>query len=46
MEEYFWELTGDYDIDTELTLVGMMTDKAEINFNNNEIKVNLIRRKI
>ncbi|SHJ53333.1 hypothetical protein [Paramaledivibacter caminithermalis] len=46
MEEYFWELAGDSDVDTELTLVGMMTDEAEISCNDNTIEVNLIRYKI
>lgn len=45
MEEYFWELAGDCDVDTELTLVGMMTDEAEIDINGNQIEVNLIKYK-
>ncbi|SKC84852.1 hypothetical protein [Maledivibacter halophilus] len=45
MEEYFWELAGDSDVDTELTLVGMMTDEAEIDYNGNEIEVTLIKYK-
>ena len=32
MEEYYWNLTGDDDTDTELTLVGMMIDDAHINY--------------
>ena len=32
MEEYYWNLSGDDDTDTELTLVGMMTDEAEIDY--------------
>lgn len=32
MEEYYWNLTGDNDTDTELTLVGMMIDEAHINY--------------
>lgn len=32
MEEYYWNLTGDDDTDTELTLVGMMIDEAHINY--------------
>lgn len=45
MEEYYWELAGDSDIDTELTLVGMMTDKAEIDFTGDRIKITLHRSK-
>lgn len=32
MEEYYWALTGECDSDSELSLVGMMTDEQEINF--------------
>lgn len=32
MEEYYWNLTGDNDTGTELTLVGMMIDEANINY--------------
>lgn len=45
MEEYFWELAGDCDVDTELTLVGMMTDKASIQCADNKIKITLLRYK-
>ena len=46
MEEYYWELTGESDIDTELTLVGMMTDKGEVRFlDNNTIEITLYRYK-
>ena len=45
MEEYYWELTGDCDIDTELTLVGMMTDDAEVILNNETIEVILYKYK-
>ena len=36
MEEYYWNLPGDDDTDTELTLVGMMTDQAEVKYVNGE----------
>ncbi|WP_432403929.1 hypothetical protein [Wukongibacter sp. M2B1] len=45
MEEYYWELAGDCDVDTELTLVGMMTDKAEIDIGEDTIEVVLYRYK-
>ena len=32
MEEYYWNLTGDNDSATELTLVGMMIDEFHINY--------------
>lgn len=46
MEEYYWELTGESDVDTELTLVGMMTDDGEVNFlDDNTIEITLYRYK-
>ncbi|SHI13346.1 hypothetical protein SAMN02745196_03103 [Clostridium collagenovorans DSM 3089] len=36
MEEYYWNLSGDNDLDTELTLVGMMIDDYSINYNKDE----------
>ncbi|MBA1336356.1 MAG: hypothetical protein HPY66_2791 [Firmicutes bacterium] len=45
MEEYYWELAGDSDVDTELTLIGMMTDEAEIDYNDDRIKITLRRNK-
>lgn len=32
MEEYYWNLQGEGDIDSELALVGMMTDDAKIDY--------------
>ncbi len=32
MEEYYWNLTGDTDTGSELTLVGMMIDEATVNY--------------
>jgi hypothetical protein len=37
MEEYYWNLSGDDDTDTELTLIGMMTDEAEVNYINEKL---------
>lgn len=45
VEEYFWELTGESDIGTELYLVGMMVDKSEINIVNNTLELNLYKCK-
>ncbi len=45
MEEYYWELTGDCDVDTELTLVGIMTDKVEIEITDDYVEVILYRSK-
>ncbi len=45
MEEYYWELTGECDVDTELTLVGIMTDKVEMKITDDYIEVVLYRSK-
>lgn len=45
MEEYFWELTGDCDVDTELTLVGMMTDEASVQCVDDKLRIMLVRYK-
>ncbi|MCK4259686.1 MAG: hypothetical protein KAX49_11950 [Halanaerobiales bacterium] len=45
MEEYYWELTGECDVDTELSIVGMMTNKAEVNFANDILEIVLYRNK-
>lgn len=45
MEEYYWELTGVCDVDTELTLVGMMTDEVEIDIDEDTIEIKLYRNK-
>lgn len=46
LEEYYWTLTGDCDVANELSLVGMMCDKAEVNLNSyDEIEINLYRYK-
>lgn len=45
MEEFYWELAGDSDVDSELTLVGMMTDKKEVKIENGIIDITLYRYK-
>lgn len=44
MEEYYWNLSGDDDTDTEFTLVGMMTDEVEINYSSDKILEFKIKR--
>ncbi|MFD3156768.1 hypothetical protein ACFIJ5_07910 [Haloimpatiens sp. FM7330] len=46
MEEYYWELVGDCDIDTEFSLIGMMVDEARCKIEKDFIEVELIRFKI
>lgn len=44
MEEYYWNLTGESDIDCELTLIGLMTDSAEIELvDGNILKIKVYR---
>ena len=45
MEEYYWSLTGECNIDTELSVVGMMTDKIEMEIKGNHIHMVLHREK-
>lgn len=46
LEEYYWELTGEGDVDNELALVGMMTSRAEVDYLPQEfLKIKLFRDK-
>jgi hypothetical protein len=46
MEEYYWALTGESDTNSELSLVGMMTDKSEVKFvPGDRIEITLYRNK-
>jgi len=45
IEEYYWELTGECDRDTELSLVGIMVDKAEVEFKGSALRITLYRYK-
>lgn len=45
MEEYYWELVGDCDIDNELSLIGMMVDEAELEIEEDHLELILIRYK-
>ncbi len=44
-EEYYWELAGDNDTTTELALVGMMVDKAVVNYEDKNLLIELHRHK-
>lgn len=46
MEEYYWNLTGDNDTDSELALVGMMTDEVFVNYMENKFLNIVLKRKI
>ncbi|NBI05484.1 hypothetical protein [Senegalia massiliensis] len=45
MEEFYWELTGESDHDSELSIVGMMIDKVEFIHENESLKIILYRYK-
>ena len=32
MEEYYWSLSGDSDLDTEFSLLGIMSNEVELNY--------------
>ncbi|MCK8817221.1 universal stress protein, partial [Natroniella sulfidigena] len=41
VEEYYWELVGESNRSTELSLIGMITDKAEIEYEDDILKVKI-----
>lgn len=43
MEEYYWGLTGEVSTDSELTLVGMMTDEAIVEYKDSILHISLVR---
>ncbi len=45
IEEYYWELNGSENFYSELALIGMMIDTAEVSYIDNILKVILVRSK-
>lgn len=46
MEEYYWALTGECELDSELSLIGMMIDESDINYTQGEgVEITLYRNK-
>ena len=47
MEEELWSLAGSVDYDTELSLVGMMTDEADVRHEEETgiVEIELLRKK-
>ncbi|WP_291649368.1 hypothetical protein [Clostridium sp.] len=43
VEEYYWHLGGECELDGELSLVGMMIDKAEISYNDSILSIKIYR---
>lgn len=44
-EEYYWTLTGESYSDSELSLIGAMSDDCRVNFKNKILEIKLIRKK-
>lgn len=45
IEEYYWELNGSENFYSELALIGMMIDEAQVSYIDNVLNVSLIRLK-
>ena len=45
VEDYYWELAGENENYQELTLVGMIIDKAEYSYENDILKITVYRHK-
>lgn len=45
MEEYYWNLTGESDMDCELSLIGVMTDYVKTKLEDNILRIELYRNK-
>jgi hypothetical protein len=45
VEDYYWELAGENENYQELTLVGMIIDKAEYNYENDILTITVYRHK-
>ena len=43
VEQYYWHLGGDSEIDEELTLIGMMIDEAVIEYSDNALIITAVR---
>lgn len=45
MEEYYWCLAGESDVDTELSLLSMMVDESSISYKEGILSIALYRNK-
>ncbi len=45
MEEYYWNLAGETETDTEISLVGVMSDKVKIDSSSKTLKIEVTRKK-
>ncbi len=44
VEEYYWELMGETVHADELTLVGMIIDKAEVNYHDKHLEIRILKK--
>ena len=44
LEDYYWQLTGEIENSSELDLVGMMSDEAVVEYENEKLIISLIRK--
>lgn len=45
IEEYYWQLVGECDQDSELTVIGAMIDEATVELKDGNLYMELVRRK-
>ncbi len=43
VEQYYWNISGEEQIDSELSLAGMMTDQADITYDGHELRITCVR---
>lgn len=44
VEECYWQLNGESEIECEVTLIGVMIDSAKVEYNNGILTVELLRK--
>ncbi len=45
IEEYYWQLVGECDNDTELTIIGVMVDESKVELRDGNMYIELVRYK-
>lgn len=46
LEEYFWSIDSDCQFEEDLSVIGMMTDKVDVTYNENILKLQVHRNDI
>ncbi len=44
VEEYYWQLVGECDNDSEITIIGVMIDESKVELKDNNMYIELIRK--